>query len=117
MTEVNNPALLALCPAETLDHFGNNLGDGLVRAVQYAGVGIALKNHWSVSNDLDSLRRIMEPIHANHLVSHIGACVEGVPCTLGEHHHGNLLETELLEAQRKVLGDISEVWLRELLEG
>lgn len=117
MSQVNNPSLVSTMPIKALDHLLNDLGDGLMGTIQNARVGVTLDDHGSVTNDLNGLGGIVEPVQADDVVAHVAGGVEGVPGALGEDDHGDGLETHFLEAGGKVLGDVSQVGLGEGLEG
>lgn len=117
VSQVDDPALVSAMPIKALDHLLDDLGDGLVASVKNARVGVALDDHGPVTNNLDGLRRVVQPVQADHVVAHVAGGVEGVPRALGEDDHGDGLETHLLKAQRQVLGDVGEVGGGELLEG
>lgn len=117
MAQVDDPALVSAMPIEAPDHLLDNLGDGLVGAIQDARVSVTLDDHGPVTDDLDGLRGVVQPVEANHVVAHVAGGVEGVPCALGEDDHGHGLETHLLQAKGQVLGDVSKVGRGEFLEG
>lgn len=116
MAEVDDPPLLPGLPPESLHHLRHNLGDGSVRAVQDTGVGVALDDHRPVTNSLDSLSGVMKPVKADDIVPHVARSIERVPRALGKDNHGDGFQSQLLESQRKVLGNVFQVGLRELLE-
>jgi len=116
MSKVHNPTSPAVLPIEALYHIINRLCNRSPRAIQNTRIGVTLNDNRPLTNSLHGLSRVMQPVKSNNIVAHVACGIKGVPCALWEDHHRDTFQPHLSESLGKVLGDVLEVRLGELLK-